>query len=119
MSYKSFQDLIVWKKSMKLAKDVYMFGNQLPQAEKYGLVGQMQRCAVSIPSNIAEGSKRGSKKEYRKFLHIARGSVAELETQLLFAGDVYNIQIEEVYSLLKEAQKMLEVLLKRLLEPEN
>lgn len=119
MEVKSFQDLIVWQKSMQLAKQVYILGKKLPPQERFGIIGQMQRCAVSIPSNIAEGSKRGTGKEYVQFLRVARGSAAELETQLLLTKDVYNISTAKELELLKEVQKMLEVLLKRLLKTDN
>lgn len=111
----SFKDLIVWQKSMTLAKSVYDLSRKLPSEERHGIASQMQRSAVSIPSNIAEGSKRAGKKEFIRFLRIARGSAAELETQLLLTREVYTVDVEEQISVLKEVQKMLEVLLKRLL----
>ena len=75
-------DLLVWKKSMELVVLVYKFAKTLPTHEKYGLASQIQRASVSIPSNIAEGSGRVSKKELLRFLYIARGSLSELDTQL-------------------------------------
>jgi len=77
-----YKDLIVWQKSMNLVVDIYTLTKNFPRSEEYGLVSQIRRCAVSIPSNIAEGSKRSSRKDYKQFLHIAYGSGAELETQL-------------------------------------
>lgn len=76
-----FKDLIVWRKAMDLAKAVYEATSKFPSDERFGLVSQMRRCAVSIPSNIAEGQSRGSTGEFKHFLGIARGSLAELETQ--------------------------------------
>lgn len=101
---------------MTLAKQVYVLCSKLPVGERYGLVSQMQRCAVSIPSNIAEGSKRGSAKDFVQFLRIARGSAAELETQMLLTADIYSLDAKELLALLKEIQKMLEVLIRNLLK---
>ncbi len=109
-----FRKLIVWQKSMFLVKIVYLFTYKLPNDEKFGLTSQMRRCAVSIPSNIAEGSKRSTDKDYRHFLRISSGSVAELETQLLLVKDIYELQDEEVFSILKEVQMMLESFIKKL-----
>ena len=78
-------DLVVWQESMKLVSLTYSLTKTLPREELFGLVSQMQRAAVSVPSNIAEGAARGSKREFRQFLMIARGSLAELETQILVA----------------------------------
>ncbi len=119
MATHSFKDLIVWQKSMALAQSVYGVSRILPFEERQGIVSQVQRAVVSIPSNIAEGSKRGSRKEFAHFLRIARGSAAELETQLLIIRAVYTINVEEQLSLLVEVQKMLEVLLKNFLRTEN
>lgn len=104
---------------MKLAERVYALAKKMPVEERYGLIGQMQRSSVSIPSNIAEGSKRGGNKEYVQFLRVSRGSSAELETQLLLSESVYNIDSSEEMALLKEVQKMLESLLKKLLKTDN
>lgn len=101
---------------MNLTKQIYTFSQQVPSEQRFGLVSQIQRCAVSIPSNIAEGSKRGSSSEFIQFLRIARGSAAELETQLLLIKDIYSLDIANELSLLKEIQKMLEVLIKSLLK---
>jgi len=113
----SFRELTVWQKSMTLAKSVYKIGKELPSEERFGLVGQMQRCAVSIPSNIAEGNKRGTAKDYVQFIRIAGGSAAELETQLLLARDIYGVRVDEELALLDEVQKMLQVMGSRLLKP--
>lgn len=75
------KDLIVWKKSVELVVLVYKFAAELPNNERYGLVSQMQRASVSIPSNIAEGAGRNSVKDYIRFLQISKGSLCELETQ--------------------------------------
>jgi four helix bundle protein len=78
-------DLVLWQKSMDLAVLVYRTSAALPKQEMFGLVSQLRRAATSIPSNIAEGSARKSTREFIQFLHIARGSMAELETQLQLA----------------------------------
>ncbi|UPG92984.1 four helix bundle protein [Luteibacter aegosomatissinici] len=75
-------DLLVWRRTMELAKKVYELTSRLPVEERFGLSSQLRRCAVSIPSNIAEGACRGSQRELLRFVLIARGSLGELETQL-------------------------------------
>lgn len=109
-----FRQLTVSQKSMDLAENVYGVTKTLPTEERFGLCGQLRRCAVSIPSNIAEGSKRRTKEDFKQFLKISAGSAAELETQLLLAERVYELRSKENINLLKEIQKMLEVLMKRL-----
>jgi four helix bundle protein len=78
---KTHKDLEVWKNSIKLVTTIYTVTKSYPKEELFGLTNQMRRSAVSIPSNIAEGAARNSKKEFIQFLHIARGNLAELETQ--------------------------------------
>jgi len=78
----SYKDLVVWQKAMELVIEIYELTESFSKADAYGIVSQMQRASVSIPSNIAEGQKRGHKKEFLHFLYIAYGSGAELETQL-------------------------------------
>lgn len=104
----SFKDLIVWQKSMELVKAIYLITHQLPKTEQYSLASQLCRAAISIPSNIAEGSKRGTKKDFLQFLRIASGSAAEVETQLILVGSLYS-QIDQVNAsdLLQEVQRML------------
>lgn len=82
----NFKDLKVWQKSIDLAVDIYKAMSLFPNDEKYGLISQMKRCSVSIPSNIAEGSGRGSDKEFNHFLNISQGSAFELETQLIISN---------------------------------
>jgi four helix bundle protein len=82
----SYQDLRVWQQSMDLTTAVYAMSLSFPKAEQFGLTSQMRRAAVSIPSNIAEGKGRNGDKEFRLFLFHARGSLLELETQILIAG---------------------------------
>lgn len=85
MKVKDYKELNVWKKGLDIVDCVYEITGLFPEREKYGLTTQMQRCAVSIPSNIAEGFARQHTKEYKQFLFIALGSCAELETQSIIS----------------------------------
>src|SRR3989344_7165767 len=85
----SYKDLIVWQKSIKLTEQIYNITNKFPEREKFCLSNQMRRAAVSIPSNIAEGKARVSRKDFVQYLRIANGSACELETQLIIAKDIY------------------------------
>jgi four helix bundle protein len=85
---KTHKDLDVWKEAMLLAKEVYLFTARFPKEEAYGLVSQMRRAAVSVPSNIAEGAARNSAKEFTQFLYISLGSLAELETQAFLSMEL-------------------------------
>lgn len=114
---KLFKDLIVWQKSIDLCELIYIITQKFPKSELYGLTGQIRRCSVSIPSNIAEGFLRGHKAEYVQFLRIAYGSGAELETQLLIAHRIKyinNKEFEMVENLIVEIMKMLNSLINRL-----
>lgn len=116
MTVKTYEELIVWKKSMELVKQIYLITDQFPRSELYGLASQMQRAAVAIPSNIAEGYLRGHKKEYAQFLSIALGSSAELETQILICKSLdkfHEIEFSNAESLLQEVMKMLYVMIKK------
>ncbi|MBI3589210.1 MAG: four helix bundle protein [Candidatus Liptonbacteria bacterium] len=106
----SYKDLVVWQRSMELVVAVYELTEQFPKSEMYGLTSQMRRSAVSIPSNIAEGRKRGSKKDYHHFLIIAYGSGAELETQIEIAKRLpfsKELNFTKVDGLLDEVMRML------------
>ncbi len=110
----SFRDLTVWQKSFELVTDVYKLAEQLPKNEEFGLKAQIRRCAVSLPSNIAEGQQRNNSKEYRHFLGIAKGSSAELETQILLAAELYNVEAVQLLQKLEEIQKMLQTIMIKL-----
>ena len=88
MSPSHFRELEVWQLAMKLAKTVYHLTRTFPSAERFGLASQLQRSAVSVPSNIAEGNGRGGTREYQRFVSIAQGSIAELQTQLILADEL-------------------------------
>ena len=108
----SYRDLIVWQKAMELTKQVYQMTLSFPQDEVYGLTSQIRRCAVSIPSNIAEGRGRNSDKEFIRFLNIALGSLYELQTQLELAQAFqYLPSITEVDNRSIEIKKMLNALI--------
>lgn len=96
MSYKSYQELDVWKESRQIVKIVYEITKQFPKEEQFGLTNQIRRCSVSIPSNIAEGCGRNHAKDSIQFFYISRGSLFELETQLCLALDLNYID-EEVF----------------------
>jgi four helix bundle protein len=113
----SYKELIVWQKSFRLSVLVYQITKEFPKEELYGLVSQIRRCAVSIPSNIAEGYTRHGKLEYIHFLQIAFASGAELETQLLIARELNYINKKsfvEINNLLQEVLKMLNSLIRKL-----
>ena len=113
----SYKDLIVWKKAVELAIVIYRLTDKFPKEEVYGLTSQMRRAAVSIPSNIAEGSIRGSKKDFCHFLRIASGSVAELETQVEISKNLpfgKNLNYDEVSNLAIEVNKMIHGLIAKL-----
>lgn len=113
----SYKDLIVWQKSFDLSIAVYGITKAFPKDETYGLISQIRRCAVSIPSNIAEGYTRHRKLEFIQFLQIAFASGAELETQLLIAREVGYLSTQDYQKmgdLLLEVQKMLNSLIDKI-----
>lgn len=107
-----FKDLDVWQKAMEFVVCAYCeIIAKLPKEERYALADQMKRCAVSVPSNIAEGHSRHSTKEYIHFLYIAAGSCAEFETQLILANKLYGIELELIQIKLIVIRKMLNKLI--------
>ena len=111
MAYQSFEDLEVWQKAYKLSVKIYRV---LEHSRDYGLKDQMTRAGVSIASNIAEGAERDSNAEFIRFLHIAKGSAAELRTQIYIAHDIGIISIAKKEELVKEVisiSKMLHALI--------
>lgn len=110
----SYKDLIVWQKAFELSIKIFQITKKFPKSELYGLVSQMRRCAVSIPSNIAEGYTRGYKQEYIQFLRTAFASGAELETQLLMSKElefINSTEFSNINDLLTEVMKMLNKLI--------
>ncbi|MBQ6508627.1 MAG: four helix bundle protein [Flexilinea sp.] len=117
MAISNFKDLKVWQKSIELSFMVYRYTKELPSEELYGLSSQMRRAVVSIPSNIAEGYQRSSTKEYIHFLLIAKGSLGELETQLILCEGLGYLNKEKVQSamdLCDETGRMLTTLIRNL-----
>lgn len=102
MTNQGYKNLEVWRKAMAVVKAVYVMTQKFPKEELYGLTNQMRRAAVSVPSNIAEGKSRFSNKEFARFLLIARGSVAELETQVLISQDLSYAPTEQIETLLQD-----------------
>lgn len=113
----SYKELIVWQKSMDLVIETYKLTDKFPKEEIYGLISQIRRATVAIPSNIAEGRMRGYKKEFIQFLLIAYSSGAELETQLEISKRVFktkHLDFSKVDSLLIEVMKMLNSMISKL-----
>ena len=116
---RTYRDLEVWQRGMRLAKRVYEItsGTAFPDSEKFGLISQMRRAAVSVPSNTAEGQARKGDKEFSRFLYMAKGSLAELDTQCLLAqslGFLEESASNEVRTEIEELQRMLYALIRKL-----
>ena len=114
---KNYKELKVWQKSYQLCLEVYKVTREFPKEERYGLISQIRRSAVSVPSNTAEGYGRKTTPEYIQFLYVAYGSNCELETQILLSGDLGYIKAEESKKLQKdigEIERMLKALIKSL-----
>ena len=113
----SYRDLVAWQKAFKLGLMIYRLTKQFPDEERWGLISQLRRASVSVPSNIAEGYGRQSRNEYVRFLRIARGSLYEIDTQLLFAVELQYVA-QEMYdqtkSLLDECSRVLGGLIRSL-----
>ena len=117
-----FKNLRIWQDAMSLTKDVYLSTAQFPASEKYGLISQINRAAVSIPSNIAEGASRESVKDFSHFISIALGSAYELETQILLSESFGFQGSENALAMLHEIrrlQKMLVAFKRSLIKIEN
>ena len=115
-----YQNLTVWQKAMVLAEDIYTFTANYPKSETYGLVSQMRRCVVSIPSNIAEGYGRATNRDLVHFLHISLGSSNELETQLLLSkkfGYLTEESADMLIQLNEQVHKMLSSLIYKRTQP--
>lgn len=114
---RSYKELRIWQKGIQVVKKIYLLTKEFPKAETYGLASQMQRAAVSIASNIAEGQARQHPGEFRQFLHTALGSAAELDTQLIIAVELEYATDEKaqpIFDLLLEIRKMTYALIKKL-----
>jgi four helix bundle protein len=117
---KSFRDLNIWQKGIDLVKDIYKETQNFPRQEIYGLTNQIRRAAISIPSNIAEGHIRQHRAEFRQFLSVALGSLAELETQIVISRELNYISTEKSLNVIDQMGslgKMIRGLIKKLNNP--
>ena len=108
---KPHHKLEIWKRSLTLVTEIYKMTAQFPNEEKFGLVSQMRRAAVSIPSNIAEGAARNSRKEFINYLHIAQGSIAELETQIVISDKLNFIDSSQTEFLVREIDEISKMII--------
>ncbi|MDY0169713.1 MAG: four helix bundle protein [Thermoguttaceae bacterium] len=119
---KTFRDLLVWQKSMELVTEVYRASAEFPTHERYGLSSQVRRCAVSIPSNIAEGFGRHSTTDYIRFLTIANGSLYELQTQVEIALNLEYMErkpYDTLHEQTREVERMMSSLIQSLKRRNN
>jgi four helix bundle protein len=113
----SYRDLLVWQKGMELVKVIYSVSRTFPGDEKFGLTSQLRRSCISVPSNIAEGQARKSTQEFIHFLSIAKGSLAEVDTQVLLAFEFNYLnqdEYDEIANHIDELQRMLFRLMEKL-----
>jgi four helix bundle protein len=103
----NFREMKIWSAAMNIVKELYLLTPDLPTDERFGLISQTQRCAVSIPSNIAEGSGRTTDKEFDYFLNVSLSSSFELETQLILINEIYKLETKELIESINELQKMI------------
>ena len=114
---RNFKKLEIWKKGIHIVKEIYKVSNLFPNEEKFGLRSQITRAAVSVPSNIAEGSSRTSEIEFKRFLEIAMGSLFEIETQLIIAQELKFLKpqdTENLFVMVEEESKMINTLISRI-----
>ena len=110
MKSRTFRDLQVWQRSMVLARQVYRLTSSFPETETFGLTSQMQRCSVSVPSNIAEGHGRLTDRSFAQFLSQARGSLNELSTQIELARELGFASTSEAATLLQDVEQIAKML---------
>ena len=106
----SYKDLIVWQKAMAMVTEIYRCTQSFPRQETYGLISQLRRAAVSVASNIAEGQGRLSKREFRQFLGQARGSLIEMETQIMIAGNLGYLSSDAVRHMMETSGEVSRLL---------
>lgn len=114
---RNFRNLEIWEKGMTIVKEIYKITSKFPGSEKFGLISQMQRAAISIPSNIAEGCSRNSDIEFKRFLEIAIGSSFELETQIIIANELHLInqeETDEIGTIINTLQKQINALITKI-----
>ena len=114
---RNFRKLDIWKQGIEIVKIVYKLSKKIPSQEKFGLISQITRAAVSIPSNIAEGASRNSEIEFKRFLEIAMGSLFELETQIIIIQELdfmSSDELRELFKLLDKEAKMINGLINKI-----
>jgi len=102
----NFKELKIWSLGMDISKKVYILSKEFPDNERFGMTSQTRRCAVSIPSNIAEGAGRGTNKDFNRFIDYSIGSSFELETQLILSNELFGMDTKEILDSISEFQKM-------------
>ncbi len=120
MRVRNYRELLVWQKGHQLALEIYRVTVGFPKVEQFGLTDQLRRAAISVPSNVVEGYERGSNKEFKHFLSIARGSTGEVRAQIELARDIgymQNDDFEKLFDLTTEVHKMINSLIKKLESP--
>ncbi len=119
---RDFRKLRIWQNGISIVKEIYLLSSELPKEEKYGLISQMNRAAVSVPSNIAEGCSRNSDIEYKRFLEIAIGSLFELETQLILLVEL-NLskqdRLQNIFNSIKIEEKQINSLINKIKQGNN
>ena len=115
----NFKNIKIWQEAMKVVKSTYLLTSQMPNDERFGLISQINRCAVSIPSNIAEDSGRTTEKDFNNFLNISLSSSFELETQLILANDLFDLDVENLITNVNELQRMIVVFKKSIIKTPN
>jgi four helix bundle protein len=108
---KTHKDLIAWQKSLAFVTDIYELTRCYPKDEMYGLINQLRRAAVSVPSNIAEGAARSTKREFNQFLHISLGSLSEIETQLFISTNLGYLKREDSEAQLSKLTEIRRILI--------
>jgi four helix bundle protein len=107
---RTYKELIIWKRGISFVKEIYLISDKLPEKEKYGLISQIQRAAISVPLNVAEGWSRKNTKEYIQFLHISLGSLAEVDTILIICEELRYVKSNDTIKIKEEIielQKMI------------
>ena len=104
---RNFRELTIWKKGIEVTKLVYSFLPELPELEKFGLISQIIRAAISIPSNIAEECAKSSNKDFKRYLQISLGPAYELETQLIIINENYGLDTSQAINRIQEIEKMI------------
>jgi len=107
-----FKELLIWKKSRAFCTEIYTIKAFFPNDEKFGITNQLRRAAVSVPSNIAEGSSRNSNKDFSRFIEIAIGSAYEIETQLLIASDLGFIKSDKLETVIEQLEEIIKMMSK-------